>query len=74
MNYRSVIFLLGRLLLALGATLLVPAGIAMFYGDPLVNAFLTSALIVCAIGVSIEVLFRTDLDHCFGRREAFLRR
>jgi len=72
MNYRSVIFLLGRLLLALGVTLLIPAGIALYYGDGVASAFLISAAIAGALGVSIESLFRTDLDGCFDRREAFM--
>ncbi|NIL99880.1 MAG: hypothetical protein GTN57_02695 [Acidobacteria bacterium] len=72
MNYRSVVFLLGRLLLVLAATLTIPGGVALAYGESVAAAFLESALIVGAVGALVEVFFRTDLNGCFGRRDAFM--
>ncbi len=72
MNYRSVVFLLGRLLLALGATLLIPGGLAMVQGDPVASAFFKSALIVGVLGILVEIFFRTDLDGRFGKGDAFM--
>ena len=44
MNLRAVLYLLGRLLLALSVALLVPAAVAWYEGEGL-NAFLASAAI-----------------------------
>ena len=44
MNLRAVLYLLGRLLLALSVALLVPAAVGWYEGEGL-NAFLASAAI-----------------------------
>jgi len=72
MNYQGVLFLLGRLLLALGAALLVPAGLAWYVGGAEANAFLQAAVIAGVLGVIVERVFRKGLDVPFGRSEAFM--
>lgn len=69
MNLRGVLFLLGRLLLALSVALLVPAVIAS--GEVLVS-FLISAAIAGACGVVLERTFRQPGEFTFGRHEAFV--
>jgi trk system potassium uptake protein TrkH len=72
MNLRGVLFLLGRLLLALGAALLVPAGVALLTRDGGLWPFLYAAGFTGVIGVALERSFRQQRDFSFGRREAFL--
>jgi len=72
MNYRGVLFLLGRLQLALAAALLVPAGVAYFIDGGGTRAFLVSAAVAGLAGVLSEWFFRQPKDFRFRRREAFL--
>jgi trk system potassium uptake protein TrkH len=72
MNYRGVLFLLGRLLLGLGAALLVPAGVAVYFGGAEAKAFFLAAAIAGVLGVVVERRFRHGLSSSFGRREAFM--
>jgi trk system potassium uptake protein TrkH len=72
MNYRGVLFLLGRLLLALTAALLVPAGVAFYLGGEGMSAFLISAALAGVGGLIIQQVFHQDADFRFGRREAFV--
>lgn len=72
MNYRGVLFLLGRLQLALAIALLVPAIVASYLRGPEANAFFVAAAIAAVAGIVSERLFRQPADFQFGRREAFL--
>ncbi len=72
MNYRGVVFLLGRLLLALAAALLAPAVVAHFTGGVETRDFLLSAAVAGLTGILFQRLFRQKTDFPFGRREAFL--
>ena len=72
MNFRAVFFLLGRLLLALAAALVIPALVAAFYGSPDRDAFLVSAAIAGAAGLLMQRLFAPNGPLEFGRREAFV--
>jgi trk system potassium uptake protein TrkH len=71
MNLRGVLFLLGRLLLALTAALLVPAVVAYYRGEP-PQPFLVSAGIAGLLGLLLERTFRQEADFRFGRGEAFV--
>lgn len=68
----SVLFLLGRLLLALAATLLVPAFVGQYLGEPARVSFYVAAAVVFALGLFLERFFRQEEHFEFGRREAFL--
>lgn len=72
MNYRGVLFLLGRLLLALTAALLVPAAVAYYLGGDGMHAFLISAALAGVTGLILQQLFHQKRDLKFGRREAFV--
>jgi trk system potassium uptake protein TrkH len=73
MNYRGLLFLLGRLLLALTLALLVPAAVSYYLGGDESWAFLTSALITGAIGLTLQFLLRQPVEQIrFGRTEAFV--
>lgn len=72
MNLRGVLFLLGRLALALAIALLVPAAVARAIGEPLVGDFLFAAACVGVAGLVLERTFRQAKEFPFGRREAFL--
>jgi trk system potassium uptake protein TrkH len=71
MNLRGVLFLLGRLLIALSAALLIPAAVAFFEKESMV-AFLVSAGIAFVIGLVLERRFAMGEEFPFGRHEAFL--
>jgi trk system potassium uptake protein TrkH len=72
MNTRGVLFLLGRLLLALAVALLVPAAVAFSLHRAEAGAFCISAAVAGALGVVSELAFRQPAGFAFGRREAFL--
>ncbi len=72
MNYRGVLFLLGRLLAALGVTLLVPGVVAHLHDESARWAFFISAALTGLSGVVLERVFRQQEEFSFGRREAFL--
>jgi trk system potassium uptake protein TrkH len=72
MNYRGVLFLLGRLLLALTAALLIPAGVALYLGGEGMKAFLISAALAGVAGLIFQHLFHQEANFRFGRQEAFV--
>lgn len=71
-NIGSVLFLLGRLLLALGMTLLVPALVGQYLGEPARFSFYVAAGLVGAVGLFLERFFHEGEQFDFGRREAFV--
>ncbi len=72
LNFRGVLFLLGRLLLVLTAALLVPAATAYFMGGAESRAFFITAGVTLLVGLAIQQLFRQRGEFSFRRREAFL--
>ena len=72
MNYRGVLFLLGRLQLALAIALLVPAVVASYLEGSEATAFFIVAAIAGSLGALSEMAFRQPAGFKFGRREAFL--
>jgi trk system potassium uptake protein TrkH len=72
MRFGSVFFLLGRLLLAITAALLVPAAVSLFHGGPDFRAFLISAALAGVTGMTLQRVFKPDGELMLGRREAFL--
>ena len=67
-DYRSVLSFLGRVLKYLAITPLLPAAVALYYGESLLPFLATSATMV-GLGLVLERL-RPDPD--LGHREAFL--
>ncbi|MDH3786547.1 MAG: hypothetical protein OEV00_14640, partial [Acidobacteriota bacterium] len=68
MNWRGVFFLLGRLLLALTAALLVPAVVALYYKSGEHTAFLISAGVSGIAGLILQTRFSDGLaNDKFGR-------
>ncbi len=72
MNFRGVLYLLGRLLLTLMFALLVPAGLAYVEEPAMLSAFLIAAAIAGLTGVVLARWFAQPEDFVFGRHEAFL--
>jgi len=72
MNYRGVLFLLGRLQLALALALLVPAVVASYLRGTEATSFYIVAVIAGVLGAVSELIFRQPAGFKFGRREAFL--
>ena len=73
MNLRGVFFLLGRLLLVLSVALLIPAAVAYFSDGRIeLVAFLMSAGVAAAAGISLERKFVQRQEFSFGRNEAFV--
>lgn len=72
MNLRGVLFLLGRLLLALAAALMVPLAVAYADRGEGLEAFAVSAALAGAGGLALEWRFRQRELFSFGRREAFV--
>lgn len=69
MNLRGVLFLLGRLLLALAIALLFPA---LFAEGGILKAFLVSSAVTGLAGLTLERVFRQRVEFSFGRHEAFV--
>ena len=72
MNLSGVFFLLGRLLLALSVSLLVPAVVAYFDGGVGLRAFLASAAVAAVAGIFLERRFVRGMESAFGQHEAFV--
>jgi trk system potassium uptake protein TrkH len=72
MNFKGVLFLLGRLLLALACALLVPAVLAYAQGDLTYRDFLNSAGVAGLLGLILQFSTRQKGEFRFRRREAFL--
>ena len=72
MNLSGVFSLLGRLLIALSVSLLVPAAVAYFHEGERVHPFLYSAAIAATAGFVLERRFVRGMELAFGRREAFV--
>jgi len=72
MNYRAVLYLLGRLLIALAVALIAPAVVAYLVHSHEMHAFVIPAVLAAVIGVGAQRLFRQQAHFSFGRREAFL--
>lgn len=72
MNYRGVLFLLGRLLLALAVALVVPAVVAHYTSGAEAAAFLVTAGLAGITGLVCQHVFRQSEEFRFGRREAFV--
>jgi trk system potassium uptake protein TrkH len=71
-NFGGVLFLLGRLLLALAAALVVPGLLAHYDSDSSRYPFFVSAGVAFAVGVFLERFFHPGESFAFSRREAFL--
>ena len=72
MNYRGVLYLLGRLLIALAVALVAPAAVAFWLRSGEIYAFLVPAALAAAAGLAAQRIFRQQSHFKFGRREAFL--
>jgi len=72
MRFGSVFFLLGRLLLAITAALLVPTAVSYFQGGPDCRAFLISTGLALVAGLTLQRMFKPEGELVLGRREAFV--
>jgi trk system potassium uptake protein TrkH len=72
MNYRGVLYLLGRLSIALAVALIAPAAVAFWQSSGEIHAFLIPAGIAAAAGLVAQRVFRQESHFQFRRREAFL--
>ena len=72
MKFGPVFFLLGRLLVVIAVTLLVPAGVAYFHDGPDFQAFLISAGLALVAGLTLQRVFKSEEELVLGRREAFV--
>ena len=72
MNHLAAVRLLGQLLLFLAGAMLVPAVVAILYGDMgTLNAFVGSALLTAAVGAGLRTAGANQIG-TIHRREAFL--
>ena len=71
-NLGGVLFLLGRLLLALALALMIPGLLGQFAGEDERWAFYMAAFIVAVLGLFLERFFHQGDAFTFARREAFL--
>jgi len=70
MNRRMIFNTLGRLLIALSVLLILPTGVSIYYKERCTLAFLITAAISLAIGISLTLLCRTK-NHVIYAREGF---
>lgn len=71
-NFGSVLFLLGRLLLTLALALLIPALLGQYLDEDARWSFYAAAGIAGALGLFLERYFHEGDEFDFGRREAFV--
>jgi trk system potassium uptake protein TrkH len=71
MNLRGVLFLLGRILLALAVAVLVPAVVAYFKSEDF-SVYLISCAVAGGSGFVLQRVFAPRGEFPFGRREAFV--
>lgn len=71
MNFRLTLYVLGGLLILLGATLLVPIPVSLWYGDGQTLNFLMSALITALVGSLLFFPFRRRNQQDITLREGF---
>ena len=69
MNYRTILNILSALLVILGISMLIPAGIAYGYGESDLNGFLWSVLICLVVGV--PVWFTTRRNRTLTNKDGF---
>ena len=72
MRFGSVFFLLGRLLLAITAALLVPTAVSYFKSGPDCRAFLISTGLALVAWLTLHRMFKPEGELVLGRREAFV--
>ncbi len=62
MNFRSIAYVLGALLLVTGSSMILPAICALFYDDGDLFALLISSLIILILGLPLRWFFRRHHD------------
>jgi trk system potassium uptake protein TrkH len=70
MNYRSIAFVAGTLLLVTGAAQALPVICSLWYGEDDLFALTVSMLVPIAVGLPLRTTYRADKN--LGTREAFL--
>ncbi len=70
MDFRLVGRLLGFLLVCLSLTMLPPAGVCLFYGEPYWRTFVSSALLTLVLGGALFAFLRPERRE-FSHREGF---
>ena len=71
MNYRMIAYLLGYVLLLIGAFLLLPIIVALIYGDGGLLSLLQTALLCAALG-GLMVLLKPKRDRTMHARDGFV--
>ena len=73
MNFAAIFYLLGKLLLIVGGLVLVPAGVALYYGEsaPLQD-FLMTACTAGGLGFFMMILCRPAREQNLKVRDGFL--
>ena len=70
MNYKAVFGVIGELLMMLGVLMLLPIGVAIYYGEHgSVMIFGVTAIFTCLVGVVLSAVLRHGVE--FRRRESF---
>ena len=70
MNYRIVLYMVGRILQIEGALLLLPLAVSLIYGEACWQVFLITALLSLAVGFTVTHIFKKD-DQMIFAREGF---
>jgi len=72
MRFGPVFYLLGRLLLAITAALLIPTFVSYFQDGPDFYAFLISSALALVAGMTLQRAFKPTGELVLGRTEAFV--
>ena len=70
MNYRSIAFVSGTLLLVTGGALILPVICSLWYGEEISSRSPSSMIVPIAVGLPLRRIFRADKN--LGTRESFL--
>ncbi len=55
MNYRMIAYTMGRILIAVAATMLIPMGLSVYYGEGIIMAYTIPIIVSIAIGAVVSI-------------------
>lgn len=70
MNYKIIAYSIGRILIAVAATMLIPLGLSLYYGEGIVSAYLIP--IIISITAGLIALIKPPKNRSFYAREGMV--
>ena len=67
MNYRMIAYSVGRILVAVAATMLAPLGLSLLYGESIALAYVIPIVISVLIGLCVSAKSTEKIKSLYGR-------